>query len=95
MKDFNTATQAELEQVPLISPTRAATIVNWRESHGPIHDMAKLTEIPGIGDRMVQRMAQFFTIGSEPSGDYQHYQHQPEENGGEGTKHDPLDEDVL
>lgn len=47
--DLNTATLAELEQLPGINPTRAAAIINFREYKGPILYADDLTAIDGIG----------------------------------------------
>ena len=65
MKDINTATQDDLVEVPSISPTKAATILDWRKEHGPINDLDNLTEVPGIGEKTVQRISEHFTAGSE------------------------------
>jgi competence ComEA-like helix-hairpin-helix protein len=65
LKDINDATAEELAKVPLITPARAETIISWRDNHGPIADMAELQEIPGIGQKTVEKMTQYFsTSGS-------------------------------
>lgn len=69
MKDINVATKEELVEVPTISPSRAETIVNWRDSHGPVNNINELTEIPGIGEKTVQRMSEFFTASGTQQDD--------------------------
>lgn len=65
MKDINAATKEELAQVPLISPARADSIIEWRYTHGRISDMAELMSIPGIGERTLQRITKFFSASAE------------------------------
>ena len=47
--DLNTATPAELEELPGIGPATATTIVEHREGHGPFASVDDLSEVSGIG----------------------------------------------
>ena len=47
--DINTATVAELDSLPGIGPSKAAAIVQWRETHGPFTSIEQLDDVPGIG----------------------------------------------
>lgn len=47
--DLNTATPAELEELPGIGPATAAAIFEYREEHGPFASVDDLTEVRGIG----------------------------------------------
>ena len=47
--DLNTATPAELEELPGIGPATAAAIVEHREEHGPFASVDDLTDVSGIG----------------------------------------------
>jgi len=83
MKDINTATQDDLVEVPSISPTKAATILDWRKEHGPINDLDNLTEVPGIGEKTVQRISQHFTAGSDSATDDEAAENGAEDEGTE------------
>lgn len=48
--DLNSATAAELEELPGVGPVLAGRIVAHREEHGPFADAAELREVSGIGE---------------------------------------------
>jgi competence protein ComEA len=48
--DLNTATAADLEQLPGIGPVLAERIVAWRTEHGTFRSVDQLREVPGIGE---------------------------------------------
>ncbi|HYO86142.1 MAG TPA: ComEA family DNA-binding protein [Dermatophilaceae bacterium] len=54
--DLNTATVAGLEGLPGIGPVLAARIVGWRVQNGRFTTVEELAEIPGIGERMLDRL---------------------------------------
>ena len=88
MKDINTATQDDLVEVPSISPTKAATILDWRKEHGPINDLDNLTEVPGIGEKTVQRISEHFSAGSGTQSDEESESGAEDESHGEGGEDD-------
>jgi competence protein ComEA len=47
--DLNTATPAELEELPGIGPATAAAIFEYREEHGPFASVEDLSDVSGIG----------------------------------------------
>ncbi len=47
--DLNRASVHELEALRVIGPSKAASIVAWREARGPCVDPAGLLDAPGIG----------------------------------------------
>jgi len=53
----NSASQAELERLPGIGPSRAKAIVAYRQRHGPFASVADLAKVPGITRRLVTQMA--------------------------------------
>jgi competence protein ComEA len=48
--NVNTATQAQLEELPGIGPTLAAAIIAERDERGGFRDVAELQDVRGIGD---------------------------------------------
>lgn len=56
--DLNRATAAELETLPGIGPVLAQRILEHREANGPFPSTGALREVPGIGERSFQRLAE-------------------------------------
>lgn len=52
--NLNLASAEELTALPNIGPARAEAIIEYRNEHGPIRDVADLQNIRGIGPRTVQ-----------------------------------------
>lgn len=59
--DLNLATADDLEKLPGIGPVLAERIIAWRDEHGPFHDAGQLREVPGIGERTFQNLADLVT----------------------------------
>lgn len=55
--DLNTATQAELEELPGVGPVMAAAILAWREENGKFGSVEELQEISGIGPKTYEKLA--------------------------------------
>lgn len=47
--NVNTANQSELETLPGIGPSKAAAIIDFRDTNGPFASCAQLDDVPGIG----------------------------------------------
>lgn len=54
--DLNTASAAQLEQLPGIGPSRAQAIVAFREAHGGFTQVGQLMRIKGIGRAMLRKL---------------------------------------
>ncbi len=48
--DLNSATAAELEELPGVGPVLAGRIIAHRDEHGPFAEAAQLREVSGIGE---------------------------------------------
>lgn len=59
---LNSATQAELEELPGIGPVTATAILQWRSDHGPFTAVDELLEVSGIGDATLAEIAPFVTL---------------------------------
>lgn len=55
--DLNTATAAQLEQLPGVGPVTAQRIVAWREQHGRFSRVEELQEVDGIGPKTFAQLA--------------------------------------
>jgi competence ComEA-like helix-hairpin-helix protein len=64
--DLNTATAAQLEEVPGIGPATAKAIVQFRRKSGPFERIEDLLAIRGISARKLEQMRPYVTI-SKPA----------------------------
>lgn len=64
--NLNTASVAELDELPGIGEVLAGRIVERRETVGPFTSVDQLTEIEGISPRLVEEIRPFVTV--EPGG---------------------------
>jgi comEA protein len=65
--NLNTATAAELQQVPGIGPSTADKILKMRKSYGPFKSVDDLRAIKGIGPKRLEKMRKYLTIGKPQS----------------------------
>lgn len=70
--NINTATVQQLEELPYIGASRARAIVTYRQSHGPFQNLDELTRVADIGEKSLEAIRPYLTLGPEPSP-----QHQP------------------
>jgi competence ComEA-like helix-hairpin-helix protein len=59
--NVNTATQAQLEQLPGLGEVSARRIITYRTANGPLHSTDDLRKA-GISDALVRRAAEFLTF---------------------------------
>jgi competence protein ComEA len=60
--DLNRATSDDLETLPGVGPVLAARILAWREEHGPFREASQLRQVPGIGERTFQSLADLVRV---------------------------------
>jgi competence protein ComEA len=60
--DVNTATEAELTQLPGVGPSLAARIVEYRTENGPFQSVDDLQNVSGIGPSKFEKMAPFVRL---------------------------------
>jgi competence protein ComEA len=60
--NVNTATQAQLEELPGIGPVTALAILQWRTENGVFTSVEELLEVSGIGEATLAEIAPFVTI---------------------------------
>lgn len=61
--NLNTATSAELQEVPGIGPVTADKILKMRKLHGPFKSVNELRAIKGIGPKRLAKMKPYLTVG--------------------------------
>ena len=54
--DLNTATEAELDDLPGLGPALTGRIVAWREEHGPFPAPEDVTQVEGIGPALYEQI---------------------------------------
>ena len=60
--NLNTATQAELETLTGIGPSKAIAIIEYRETTGKYQQIEDLKNIPGIGDKTFEKLKDSITV---------------------------------
>jgi competence protein ComEA len=61
--NINTATSEELRQVPGIGPATAQKILQMRKSYGPFKSVDDLLAIRGLGEKRLDKMRKYLTVG--------------------------------
>ncbi len=59
--DINTAGEEELCALPGVGPAMAKRILAYREEHGGFYDIEELLQVPGIGEKTLERLAPYAT----------------------------------
>lgn len=65
--DLNTAGVEELVILPGIGPRKAEAIVEYRERNGRFREVHQLTQVKGIGEKTVERIAPYVFVSAEVS----------------------------
>jgi competence protein ComEA len=61
--NINTATGAELEELPGIGPTTAQNILDHRDANGPFATIESIMDVSGIGDGRFNQIKELITVG--------------------------------
>jgi competence protein ComEA len=61
--NINTATSEELQLVPGIGPATAQKILQMRKSYGPFKGVDDLLAIRGLGEKRLDKMRKYLTVG--------------------------------
>lgn len=65
--NINTASSADLQQVPGIGPSTAQKILDTRKSYGAFKSVDDLLAIRGIGPKKLEKMRKYLTVGKPPT----------------------------
>lgn len=60
--NINTATAAQLDELPGVGPSTAKQIIAYRQSKGPFSRVEDLLNVPGIGPAKLDAMRQMVTV---------------------------------
>ncbi|WP_199712147.1 ComEA family DNA-binding protein [Kocuria tytonis] len=60
--NLNTATQAELEDLPKVGPVLAQRIIEFRTQHGPFTAPEQLDDVTGVGPAMLEALLPLVTV---------------------------------
>jgi competence ComEA-like helix-hairpin-helix protein len=60
--NLNTATLAQLEELPGIGPAKARAILEFREKSGPFEHVTDLLALPGIGRKRFDRLRPYVFV---------------------------------
>jgi competence protein ComEA len=60
--NLNTATAAELEELPGVGPVLAQRILDWRTEHGRFTAVDELGEVSGIGEKIFAQLQPRVTV---------------------------------
>ena len=60
--DLNTASQAELEELPGVGPVLSQRILDWRAQHGRFTTVDELGEVSGVGEKTFAQLQPKVTV---------------------------------
>ncbi|WP_099221160.1 helix-hairpin-helix domain-containing protein [Listeria costaricensis] len=60
--DLNSATAADLQEVPGIGEAKATAIITYREEEGLFQSVDDLTNVSGIGEKTVEKLAEYVFV---------------------------------
>lgn len=60
--NLNTATEAELEELPRVGPVLAQRIVEFRTQHGPFASTEQLDDVTGVGPAVLEALLPLVTV---------------------------------
>ena len=63
LTNINTATKAELEELPGIGPSTAQNILDHRDANGPFATIENIMDVSGIGDGRFEQIKALITVG--------------------------------
>lgn len=66
--DINSSSVAELQALPEVGESLATRIVEYRQTHGPYHQLEELTRVRGVGVQTLEHLRPMLSLGEQPQG---------------------------
>jgi competence protein ComEA len=63
--NVNTATEAELQSIKGLGPTKAKAIVDYRARNGPFKSLEELEKVPGFGEGTLAKIRKDVTVSGK------------------------------
>ncbi|MCY1597005.1 helix-hairpin-helix domain-containing protein [Staphylococcus pettenkoferi] len=60
--NINTATESELQSIPGIGPSKAKSIIEYRDTNGAFDSVEKIKEMNGIGEKTFDKLKDYLTV---------------------------------
>ncbi|MHC6645963.1 ComEA family DNA-binding protein [Alteromonas sp. HB246098] len=60
--DLNSATVEQLISLPGVGQSKAKAIIKYREEVGPFLEVAQLTQVKGIGEKMLSKIENYVRV---------------------------------
>ncbi|WP_214269453.1 ComEA family DNA-binding protein, partial [Staphylococcus pseudoxylosus] len=60
--NLNSASETQLLSVNGIGPTKAKSIIEYREQHGNFESVEQLKEVKGIGSKTLEKISDYFVV---------------------------------
>ena len=60
--NLNSATELDLQTLPGIGPSKAAAIMEYRDTNGPFKSVEDLMEISGIGEKTFEKLKEHIAV---------------------------------
>lgn len=62
--EINSASKHEFDCLPGIGPKTANAITAWRTEHGPFESINALAEVPGVSEKLLEKLRPFLYFES-------------------------------
>ncbi len=63
--NINSASVEQLEMMPRIGNKTALAIIEYRSQHGPFKKVEDITQVKGIGEKMLEELRDFIVLEGE------------------------------